>query len=1578
MTPFNSITTPVSWLGSRTRRLARSAVNLRHSNFAKLSQAPFRRKASVLIIVIVLLLLLAILGAAYISTTRSARVASAQNVMSGDVDSTLNGIAKICEGTIVDDLNDTSGNLHGNTDFSGNSNNNRSCYQGEEGTAPATESPAPIAAPYNAAYLAGYQQYTYNPGDIVNDALNPFLFYTLPQGTTAQGGVALSTANGWLPLNGHLPFTAIASDPWVADRVPDPANTGTPIWTALSQSVNLVGANLAAQSIAGTDFIDPVTGNDLTKAWLTTAPFAPPSPLVGAPGSTTPLTPTAERLQNGTYVPALQYGTGTAFTAGDADGDSIADSLLFAIPGANMQGLTWYAAVRIIDNNSAINANTAWSRDALVMAGGGTDAWNLTQASVGLEELINNTSGTTKDSINTVNNYRFHQSAPSAAAYDEAAVNGNTPPTGSQRTDFTFVSQGDAFNSQLIRRIANPGYIASGVRYLTLPISDEAALAYHFCLTNPSEGSPQSVLESLLPNSLWNGVANSPYNPTGSGSPDDSTGVTAWYNNNFKYNSGNSQVPIRALLVTRNPVSNYILPLFNNNTGATSNTSYSLAPTPPATSTTQPATSDPILPNYMLPYSGANNPHFKGTWSNAANYGLNDIVEFPGPNPSTGAGVAAPYAGPNYTFIAVTGSGPGISTAQPPAALNTKNVLTAINNQYWQLQPWSVNPVKANVNTATFRELFRAFWCAMAGNPSSSTPFGETPPDYQLAGIYDNSPYNPQHQFRSPLRDPTTTQPSLASQLDGSASTQPSGTATNTNTMLLRAAIAAVNTLGLRDNTQTVISKTIILNNAFIAPTINAAPVNQPVEVRVYSNAPQPYISEIYADNFNGTGPNSAINPAGYIAVELFNPYPFAFALNGWQVAYINRSPNSAGGATYPNLTLNLLAGLSTDAYGNTISIPARGYALLENYYGGNTALATTQPTDAQYRSPNSGLPETGSLTGTTTQPTTQPSSTETDIYVPNLSVVIGGNASATTQPATTQPTGELVLLRPRQYNGTYSSYTDKAQDPNGTEAPGSESYNEGTFAAPNLYDLIPVDSYDFTGFPSAPDPTTGPWTAWSYMRAKGANNLFKATYPGQYNAGVTLSTPNNPRQFQTDTEQMNITQASTGGITWTDTYATPEFGQSAGSSYPYYEQKTPVAPGTTGMPTQVYNLALGNGTDWMHFPNSVASPQNPTGVAGTYAHPFGGFARNGDILDVPFIGAYRIRLLAAGATNNGYNPANYGYSLVDAGNPGAFVELNSLPMDCQCAAIDDSFLNGAVVATPLVVPSQNIGRFVPMASSANYVNAIQAGTFLNGTSSSSSFPLPDYYAWTRNIFNYLTAQSDTDAYTPNFDPNVSSTPNGSTPAYTLFSYPPQNQATPIPPTPNLTADPTASDQIRQDNVGIDGLININTASWKVLSMLPLVPGNVANTEALAKAIVSYRLTHGPFTSIFDLNFVPGFQTAEGTISATPGSCNASSATGLLSPADPGFGTAAPSSANPLAGLEDYQSDCLELTRISNLITTRSDTFTIYVEVQGWQNAGTTLATPVTTRRYAFIVDRSAINADPTSRYLKTLVVPNN
>jgi hypothetical protein len=651
-----------------------------------------------------------------------------------------------------------------------------------------------------------------------------------------------------------------------------------------------------------------------------------------------------------------------------------------------------------------------------------------------------------------------------------------------------------------------------------------------------------------------------------------------------------------------------------------------------------------------------------------------------------------------------------------------------------------------------------------------------------------------------------------------------------------------------------------------------------------------------------------------------------------------------------------------------TIYIPAHGYALLENYNGSGSG--TTTANDAACRPVNAlnpqpptvpttpgsfyanGTPPTAMQTGIWYGPSVPAGQTPTpatppntcDVYVPNLQLVIAGTKGTTITGTSTG--GELVLLRPRRIDGTYS------------QSAGPDSvYNEGTTDATgnvttvNLWDLVPVDSYDFTGLAQ---PAALPYPVWSYVRVKGTlpSNYFKQFFPGFYDAAKPMR-----QSYGTGAGAVYITAATMAGETpaWA-AGDTPSFGVDASTAS--YNNPYP--------PVQIYNLAAGNTAgDPMHFPNSVVSPLNPypNGItpAATNLFPLGGFARNGDMLDIPFIGAYRIRVSTS--TSATVSPQ------VNTSN---FLELNSLPMDCSLAAIETG--NAALDA------AENIGRFVPMASNPTYVGAIQTKTAPAGL----SFPLPDYYSWTRNLFNYLTVQSSTDTYLPNFDPNVTSI-NYLTPPANSFAYPPQNTATPVPPTPTLTADATAPDQTHQDNVAIEGLININTASWKVLSMLPFVAGNPSANRAIAQNIVNYRLANGPFTSIFDLNQVPGFQNGIGA-TATPSAAPTAptSALGLLSPADPNFGTSTVASTTPTGITEDYQWDCLTLSRISNLITTRSDTFTIYIEVQGWQNVGQTnasgqsLAQPMITRRYAFIVDRSAINGDPNSRFLKTVTVPND
>jgi hypothetical protein len=70
----------------------------------------------------------------------------------------------------------------------------------------------------------------------------------------------------------------------------------------------------------------------------------------------------------------------------------------------------------------------------------------------------------------------------------------------------------------------------------------------------------------------------------------------------------------------------------------------------------------------------------------------------------------------------------------------------------------------------------------------------------------------------------------------------------------------------------------------------------------------------------------------------------------------------------------------------------------------------------------------------------------------------------------------------------------------------------------------------------------------------------------------------------------------------------------------------------------------------------------------------------------------------------------------------------------------------------------------------------------------------------------------------------------------------------------------------------------------------------------------------------------------------------------------------------------DFKEKYLMLTRISNLITTKSDCYTCYIQVQGWRDAGTPNAKLVAQKRLAFIVDRSRLT--PTKRTPTVYNVP--
>jgi hypothetical protein len=343
-----------------------------------------------------------------------------------------------------------------------------------------------------------------------------------------------------------------------------------------------------------------------------TFPTLSDQPLTNFPQSAPPLALPLTTASNGIGA----YGH--LVIAGDADGDGVADCLLFRIPGATYNGLTWYAGVRIVDNNSAVNVNTAWSRDQdYDFSNNALPNWGFSQSGVGLLELLNPT-GAAPDVVTGIwptpnyirlpfNQYRFNSNmgtgnypVASQNAYDETGV---VPPTvpAAARADYNYLSQGDAFYNQMIRRIDNPGYDVDPntntlKRYQAIPFADAAALAYHFGLPNPNTGT--ALLESLLPTSLTDyqnnrtGVAGFPnvtFGPTNQAIPiipyggNPLTDIGNWWYENYDcYTSStvNGQVPnympIRSLLTTHDPVSNYITPIYDAST--TTNPSSRLTP----------------------------------------------------------------------------------------------------------------------------------------------------------------------------------------------------------------------------------------------------------------------------------------------------------------------------------------------------------------------------------------------------------------------------------------------------------------------------------------------------------------------------------------------------------------------------------------------------------------------------------------------------------------------------------------------------------------------------------------------------------------------------------------------------------------------------------------------------------------------------------------------------------------------------------------------------------------------------------------------------------------------------------------
>lgn len=1232
-------------------------------------------------------------------------------------------------------------------------------------------------------------------------------------------------ATGFDMASAALPAaqTTRAGNVWLASRIPEAG------WPAPSPTVT--GWSTAAPASAFWRFISgPLNGSSQFDSpyWPSNGGGGYAAQNYSVRNAMMPAATTTGLIDGQTW-PAWAMGSGWVMAA-DTDGDGIADSGLFKL--LTLDGVTYYAAVRIVDNAAAINANTAWTfnptADAStppVLPG------DFFPSNIDLADLL-----VSPDTITPLNVYRFNSGSGVPVNTPQ-----NDPPPGSttpaQRTDYTFATQYEAAWMQLGRRLGNPGWAASGQQYQTFSLGDALSLAKGFCVYDGASSPGQ--LEQALPTSTRGPkVRGLPYAPA-----DVQTGAN-WFGNNFSYDpTGLPNMPLRPILVTRNPVSNFC----------------------------------PNRLNYRGVYTPSGLYDRTGVTQTAASatFSFGDAVQFQANSP-------------NYVWI-----GPSGGTQAVP------NVPNADTN-YWVYEPWTTSPTKISVNTGTFGQLYLAYWSVMADTYVSNTWEPE---------FYAVTSPTTARMFRSPLRTGQQAVPAPAPTNPPTANT--AAALTPIQVMQLRAALAAVNTIDLRDGDFDVSSRVVTLSD----PT-NGNPNLKQVLATVYGNEPQPYITEVYCNNSKNTGSGAGgggpggggagTNPNGYIYIELYNPTRKVIQLTNWKFATIKRSTPAAG--TVPAL---LPAVLTSTA----------------SWTGG--AAPTIQP--GQFLV----------LTNTSTPPTGFAPPTATTAGTPTPTLVVLSDLD-------TAFDHELMILKPRQFSGTQSSYAL----PN-TPYP---IFNEQS----NLVDMVPVDSYDFTGFTYPNTDAKFPnGVEWHYVRPNDSTKqkAWHFVYPGHYSFDGTSPTAGSGAVGGPTAKPRLIDGTATGdattGTTLNPVMSLASFGAPDGQ-----------AAGIGGAANPAYRdtpIQLSN-TD-------MAGPNNAE-QSGTNAFPFGGFARNGDILQVPYIGSYKITSL----------------------DGTQLIEMNPVTMDAAFADDDDITDDTDSGQHPI----ENIGRFCP----------IDGQDFGATPLAIASAPVDDYspgsagapsikwrYHFATRLFDFVTVQAPQQDYLPDVDPAVLQ-PGSSQPRQYPYGIPfaVANTTAGI-----ANAETSNTNYATEETAPVDGLVNINTASWRVLATVPWMPvmdpnaaGRPTDMLSIAKSIAWYRdiddgtagptmfHPHGPFKNIFELNRVPIYPSA--SFPFAPGGAAASSTfrefLGNTATSDPGppLGDLSPITNGPDKVLGDFETKFLMLNRISNLITTRSDSYTAYILIQGWRNAETSSPHLVAQRRTAVIIDRTTVT--PTNKSPSTTNVP--
>ena len=1531
------------------------------------------RPGSVLILVVALLVLLALMGTAFISTSRVDRYSSQQNSFNTEVDLLLQAVVNIEQSKIL--------------------------------TAPGAPTNTPTA-----------------PTD----------------------------ATIW---------TSLADSNWFGPRVPTPLPTnGANGWSSIT-----------APPLGGT-FESPVSG----------AQYSTLTDLVPTSISVASLTGTS------TTYPALMDSSGNKYLAASTSGDGIADAGLWRLPIGQVNGVTYYASVRVLDNGSAINASVAYQPNSTTASLPG----DFFPTDIDLNGLLHSGSMSPSQQMTALNAYRWNATSASLTPiYDDGTT-----------MSYSFVSPFEAMWSQLGRRLDNPGLNTPGVYYQALPMGESMTLAHRFCLVNPA-ASPSILEQDLAPSVLYNGsgapIRTSPY------SPDQ---AAQWFADNFTYENGGN---LRPLLVARNQVSNISASRFtsrpnsltpqNNNYDPTLGYSFGdwvtgsdgctyvciqdktagLPPTPysnmatwtnwaqepwldyPVKTSVNTGTFGQLWLAYWSTMSGSGGPGqpdaasatamfrnpIRGAVSVSASASSNNNVASSGNtvtvSPSGGDDTgniqsainqSAPgdtilFNAGNYTVTSqinflsnriYTGGGAvsGIAALTPPQTLRLRSALAAINSQQLRGTSSQIISRAVGIGGAIASPTSGAGGAVIAeadgqgnfsfNNTTNTEFYGFTLSGIEVYCVASSS---------SNIHDNTFTNVGLAIFVSGNSSSQynhntftqlsgggiygyPGNNDTYDNNTFDQVRepihlVSSSDTTDVSDNVITGASRigielqngmnNLTVENNYMADwQVNGTPST---DWHIGISCATMFGNNItisgntliqngpgQADNV-GLGWKSGIEIMGNTGVSINNNYCYGWSfmiLNGIQPGGFTSSGNIEIGGSL----------VGTDNVGGT-------YVIGQDHSTNDTLYALNDPNAP----PWPAMPTNSSSTSTT-QPTTTPASITYRVMLygtgqqPYLTEVYANNDQSTANNGQTGNAGFIALSLYNPYNQTISLrnwqfvtinrqngvgqltiksitgaptdlstvlasglgpyqrvvFASSANMPNGitvdagaggspivipqltaafnnelmlvrprradgtltamTAVPGSTSYdpNDVYDETTNVSDLVPVDCYDFTGLPAAPSQDDADSTEWHYVRPSDqAQHNWYFVYPYTYNRDPTQNpSPNYPTSSNTN-EPYPRPRLFATLVKYGATPSTVALGAADTAPADSYFN-------TKGFPIQINNTDFG-------------------GPKGAYANqfPYAAFARNGDILQTTFIGAYRIDIVTVNT---------------DGTTTTKTVEYNPVTMDSAFA--DDLNDNDN--------QAENVGRFCPMSP------ADCNGEFNDFDSSGN----PSAYHFAMRLFDFVTANGPADDYMQNVGAENAAT------RYPIANVKPRyTNAYPFPGTPTT-----------EDNAPTDGLININTAPWRVLATLPMA-NNAADNQTLAKAIVNYRdvnrgdgTPHGAFKSILELNGVPNFRKT--LASTTLGGFNPKG-----SDQGPTDGDLAPfvSNANDYVP-GDFEKQFLAFNRLSNLVTVRSDSFTAYVLVQGWRNAGTATPELVVQRRAAFIADRSA--STPSNLTLNVTNIPAN